>query len=432
MLLIYDKERQPYGQGIVNDEAASVSLDKASVGGIAIQSSEEPAWENTIDRLLYVFAYVAGAWSSEAAWDEEDDGLIFNPQPPLTCGPVSFRVHDTTVEISHDMIVNSDGKISHNLWLFCILIALFAARSHFGASFEGLVERVERGPEAVTRLAEFKARLINVQVYVECLGHIHDGDSVGGDMEGGGNHGSTFPPLPHLAPLSLTLDYDTESDEFAPPATVAQAQAGAGETCITAPSGSSSPRWDSSEPKVALDQLHETGPQDPKINTNRAEPSSILPRSPSISCHRMMQAKSSPSSMSAYMDRTDGYSAQRERSPSAEEERPPKRVRRGCSDPVMVNRERADGLGKTISDFVRVGPAVEASDEDETTHRLACLLARTVVGLCRERYRPPTVSKEDRGVGMTAAELGELVDVSVFYVLTHLQDGSFPFCCFCG
>lgn len=420
MLLVYDKERQPYGQGIVDNEATATSVfvgvGKASAGGTAIHPSEAPAWENMINRLLYVFVYVAGAWSSDAAWDEEDDGLVFNPQPPLT-GPVSFLVGDASVRISHDMVINSDGKISHNLWLFCILIALFAARSHFQASFGELIERGERGPEAITWLTEFKARLINVQGYVERLRHIHDsdGDSVEREMEGGGgNHGSTSPPLPHLVPLSLELDYDTES---AQPATTARAEprppieTGCILTSITAPSGE--------EPKVLLGQPLETGPQDRNMRTSFSSiPSSVPPKLPSIACRPMLQASGEsdqetfPSSMSTYVDRRTGYSLQRDRSPSAEKERPFKRIRRPCSDPVVANREsgRTDRLGEGDSREV-----LDGSDEDEETRRLALLLARIVVGLCHGRYRPPTVSKEHRGVGKTAAELGDMLDVSVFF-----------------
>jgi len=126
--------------------------------------------------------------------------------------------------------------------------------------------------------------------------------------------------------------------------------------------------------------------------------------------------------MGAYVDHTTGYSAQRDRSRSAERERPPKRARR-YSDSVVANR--VDRLGRATPGFAREGRNRQvrdayASDEDDVrmvadddatqTHRVALSLARIVVGLCHDRYRPPTLGGEQRGIGMTAAELGELLD----------------------
>lgn len=406
---IYDKEQQPYyGQGVVDNEATHPLT--MSVG----------AWENTMNRLLNVFTYVAGKWSSDTAWDE-DNGLVFNPQSSLTVPVPSIR-------ITRDLVINSDGKISHNLWLFCILVAFFAARGHLGASFGDLMERVEWGPEDIASLTEFKARLINVQRYVERL---HDRDSVDGDMEDGGNHGSTSPPpFPHPAYSSLKLDYDTESDEFAQPAaTVIQVQprpaitpAGMS-TSITAGLGSCSPHQDQSKPKAIVGRRPlETGPQDPEISTSFSpipQLSHELSRSPILSCHRMLAATEA-SSYQEMSSSSMSLETGRDRSGSAEGERPPKRARRR-NDSVA---NRIDRLGRTTPESARQGQnreVLDASDDDDATHRLALSLACTVVGLCHDRYRPPTVGNEQCGIRMTAAELGDLLDVSVSFVVRSIS-----------
>ena len=410
-----------------------------------------------MDRLLHVFTHVAGTWRSDAAWDEQDDGLVFNSQSPPP-EPASFRAGDGSIRISHDLVINSDGKISHTLWLFCILVAMFqvAARSHLGASFGDLMERVERGPEDIASLTEFRARLINVQRYVERLRHIHDRDSVDGDMEGGGNHGSTSsPPFPHSEPWSLKLDYDTESDEFTQPGSLSAATIQVQPRPAITPGGTSTSitaagmaHQDLSEPKVVFSRPLGTGPREPEISTHFSsipQSSSELSRPPLISRHPMLRAteesyqETSSSSMGAYVDHTTGYSAQRDRSRSTERERPPKRVRR-CSDSVVANR--VDRLGRATPESAREGQNRQvldayASDEDDArmmvtdddatqTHRVALSLARIVVGLCHDRYRPPTLNKEQRGVGMTAAELGDLLDVSVLFVsLVRIFGSSF-------
>ncbi|KAF8557753.1 hypothetical protein OG21DRAFT_186959 [Imleria badia] len=408
---IYDKE---HGQGVVGNEATpSLSLG---------------AWENTMKRLLNLFIYVAGKWSSDAAWDEQDEGLVFNPRSSLT-GPVSYEAGSAT-RITHDLVINSDGKISHNLWLFCTLIVLFAARAHLVASFGDLMKRVECGPEDIASLTEFKARLINVQRYVERL---HDRDSVDGDIEGGGNHGSTSsPPFPHLAPSSLKLDYDTESDEVAQPSATAvqvpprpAVTPGGMSTSITAGLGSCSPHQDQFGPKAIVGRPLETGPQDPEISTSFSpipQPSYELSRSPMLSCYPMPGATdaSYQEMSSSSMDHEAGYNAQRDRSRSTEGERPPKRVRRR-SDSVA---NRVDRLGRTTPESARPGQnreVLDASDDDDAIQQVALLLARTVVGLCRDRYRPPTLGDEQRGIGMTAVELGELIDVSVLFVVQSVS-----------
>lgn len=357
-------------------------------------SAPDDAWEN--NRMFHVFTYVAETWSSDAAWDEQDDGLIFNPQSSLIGSARS----------THDLAINADGKLSHALWLFCIVVALFAARSQWRASFGDLIE--ENGPEGTASLTRFKARLINVQRYIE---RIHDGDSVDGDVEGGGNLGSTSPPFPHPV---LELDYDTESDHVAQPVQV-QARP------TIAPRGTSTSitaGLDSGNPRVVVGQTLGAGPRDPEIS-KRFSPiphaSHALSQSPFISCPPTLPAteQSYQETPSFSMDRTTG---QRDRSPSAEGERPPKRVRSG-SDSVVVDR-----LGRTTPECTRrQGQHRDASDEDDiqttdddATHQMALLLARTVVGLCRDRYRPPTVRQGQRGVGMTAAELGDVLDVRVF------------------
>ncbi|KAH0836585.1 hypothetical protein J3R83DRAFT_8285 [Lanmaoa asiatica] len=426
------REQQPYSQGIVDSEATplSVRVDELSASGAVSHLSEEPAWENITNRLLHVFTYVAGTWNSDPAWDEQDDGLVFNAQQSPLTGSVSHLTGDASVRISHDLVINSDGKMSHNLWLLCILVALFAARSHLAASFEDLIERVERGREAIASLAELKAKLISVQGWAERLRHIHDGDSVDGDMEGGGsNHGSTFfPPFPHLARPSPNVDYDTESDEFAQPGPAIEPRGTL--TCITA--AFDSPHWDSSKPKSMLSRPLGTGPQDPEISTSFSPIPQASFEVPQAPCHPMLQAtmksfqETSSSSMRTYMDHATGYSPHRarDRSRSAERVRPMKRIRR-CCDSVVANREswRADRLGRGAPESARGGEnrqVLDVSDDDDiqmtngATHRVALLLARVVVGLCHDRYRSPLLSKEERGIGMTAAELGEVLDVSVF------------------
>lgn len=412
---IYDKGQEPYVQGIMNNETTpslSVPVD---------------SWEGSMDRLPHVLAYVSGIWSWDAAWGERDDGLVFNQRPLLT-GPV---------RMAHDLVINSDGKMSHSLWLFCILVALIAARSPLWTSLGDLMERAERGPEGVASLTKSKVMLIHVQRYVERLCDFHDGDS---GMEGGDNHGSTFsPPSPHPAPSSLKLDYGmyTEPGSFTQPVTQAQprpwlvATPGGMSTSIATGLGMANPSLNSFELEVIMGRPLETGPQDPEISTRFSPiPQALSKHSQSPSIPTLAATKESyqaTSSKSSMADHTTGYSVQRDRSHSAERERPPKRIRR-YSDAIATNRVDVDELGRATPESARRqgqnrqlsdasdvdGDDVQTTTDDDAMHRVAMLLARVVVGLCHDRYRPPTLRKGQRGIGMTAAELGDLLDVSVF------------------
>ncbi|KAG8220871.1 hypothetical protein J3R82DRAFT_2367 [Butyriboletus roseoflavus] len=360
---VYDKEQQPYDSEATPSLSVSVDIGEPCARRSVGHPSEAPGRENRTSRLLRVFTHVAGMWDSDVAWDEEEDGLVFN---------------------GDDLVVNADGKMSHKLWLLCVLVALCAARSYLGGSFG----------DAIESLTELKATLISVQGWVERLRDMQDGD---GDVEDGGNQGSTrSPPLPHLG---------RPSDDFAQPVQVESRPARGTLTTITVPSGSIKPHY---EQHITLARPLGSGPRGPEITTSQAT------------------EESSPSSTRTDADHAAGYRPQRDRSRSADRGRPSKRVRR-TSDSVVANREscRVDGLGRTTPGSARVGQdrkVLDASDGDDATRCVALLLARTVVGLCHDRYRPPTLGKGQRGVGMTAAQLGDLLDVSVSHTIDYSWD----------
>ncbi|KAF9221407.1 hypothetical protein BS17DRAFT_265286 [Gyrodon lividus] len=386
------------------------------------------------NRLLRMFAYITRVWNADEAWDEHDDGLVFNPASPR---PVSFLLADGPMQVNHDFVVNSDGKLSHNLWLLCGLVALFSARPHLDSTFFGLLEWAESGREVITALTELKARLVHIQGYVERLCHLHDRESVGDDMEdtGDSSHGSTSYSLsfPHSVSSHSSTDNDPESDGFAQPPTAGQVQPRPSleprdtftHLSITSAKGSRTP--DVSKPKLAMAQLLGTGPQDPRTSFS-------LPASQALSQLFQIPVIEPPSQLHAarqsYQEtpktvtttqpsQATVSSSRRARSRSAEGEWPSKRVRR-CSDSVVVNHEGSQ-LNRLTRATVKFGTACQLLDahepatEDDAVitgpdHYAALLLARIVMGLCYGRYRPPALKNGQRGIGMTAADLGELLD----------------------
>ncbi|KIL00771.1 hypothetical protein PAXRUDRAFT_7984 [Paxillus rubicundulus Ve08.2h10] len=419
----YNNQQRTRGRGIGGGDllmpSSSVCDDKTPENlPICNNESTDISLKDVAKRLLRVFAYMSRVWSAEAAWDEHDDGLVFNPESGR---PVTFLLANGPTQVNHDLVINSDGKISHNLWLLCTLIALFSTPSHLDPTFFGVVEN---GCESITALTEFKERLVHIQRYIERLRH--DRESIGDDMDDS-NHGS--PSLSHPASSLPNMNYDPESDEFAQPTTALQLQPRPSLdprdtfTClpITATHGSRKPPV-ASQPKSVLG----TGPQDLGINST----SFSLPASQALSGLFQIPAilpppqvhatghshQETPETVTAiHRPKATVSSSRRNHSCSAERERPRKRFRHFSDDSVVVTQ---GGSGSNKLSRVTVEGAsgrhlLDAPEGDAGIadhHSTALLLARVVVGLCYGRYRPPTVWSDQRGMGMTGAELGDLFD----------------------
>ncbi|KAH7890689.1 hypothetical protein F5I97DRAFT_69269 [Phlebopus sp. FC_14] len=412
------------------DPTCNTTHAPTSVGGepweeVKSPSDAEPAdrtREDLVNRLLRMFACVARVWSKDATWDEHDEGLVFNPESPC---PSTFYLDDGPVQLSHDLVVNSDGKLSHLLWLLCALVAVFHTRRHLDSAF-----------------LELKARLVLVQRYAEQLRHVHDGNSVG-DMDDSSDskHGSTSSlALPHSVSSHSDQDYDTESDGFTH--VVAERQSGlstqpsnvVSHLSVTASWGSSGRLEDVYDRSATMQQVSsETAIECPARTTSSSFPShssqalSESFRAPAVSvspqrhvAEQIFQGTRHPSITASQLSQATVSSGARQRSCSAEGERPPKRARHFSHLAVDVREDRdRDILGsRTVSSateecsFWQIGrrsPDDGASIGD-IDQRIAIVLARVVVSLCNERYRPPMLKESQRGIGMTAAELGDVLD----------------------
>ncbi|KAI6149717.1 hypothetical protein BKA82DRAFT_399846 [Pisolithus tinctorius] len=129
-----------------------------------------------VERFIRLFSCLARVWRTDAAWDERDDGFVCNPG---TTRQVTFRISDGGGELhlAHDLLVNADGKLSHLLWLFCTLVAIFSSLSALDAGFLSLLEKVEAGIcENLCAFDDLKRRLVRVQRYTEYLCRKLEGD----------------------------------------------------------------------------------------------------------------------------------------------------------------------------------------------------------------------------------------------------------------
>ncbi|KAG6335739.1 hypothetical protein ID866_3347 [Astraeus odoratus] len=97
---------------------------------------------DVVERFVRVFSNIARAWSADTTWDEYNEGLVYNPE---TSRQVTLRISDDSRELvlAHGLLVNADGKLSHYLWLFSILVAVFSHISVLDANLLDLLNRVE-------------------------------------------------------------------------------------------------------------------------------------------------------------------------------------------------------------------------------------------------------------------------------------------------
>ncbi|KIJ20793.1 hypothetical protein PAXINDRAFT_6574 [Paxillus involutus ATCC 200175] len=358
----YDKEQCTRGRGPRDDDlpipSTSVYDDKTSEGlPICNEESADMSQKDVANRLLRMFTCMSRVWSAEAAWDEHDDGLVFNPESGR---PVSFLLADGPTQVNHDLVIDFDGKISHNLWLLCALIALFSTPSYLDPAFFGVLEWAENGRESITALTELKERLVHIQRYIERLRHVHDRESVEDDMDDS-NHGS----MSHPASSLPNMNYDPESARFTQPTTALQLQPRPSLdprdtfTClpITATHGSRTPPG-ASQPKSTMGGLLGTGPQDPGISSSPFSLPAPQPLSESFQIPAMLPPSQIHVAGHSYQEtpqtvttihppKATVSSSRRNHSCSAERERPPKRVRR-FSDDSAVTHPRATRALETI------------------------------------------------------------------------------------
>ncbi|KAH7913068.1 hypothetical protein BJ138DRAFT_697390 [Hygrophoropsis aurantiaca] len=125
--------------------------------GIGKDQDTDPSGLDNVEFLNSVFQHAVEGWNSEPIWDvnrtaseDETETLVYNPATSLS-GTDGMK-----------LIMNSDGIISHHLWIYCALIAVLVH----------LPDLVDEG-----RLESFKERMLRVQ------GHLDRARIRGGDLE---------------------------------------------------------------------------------------------------------------------------------------------------------------------------------------------------------------------------------------------------------
>jgi len=455
---------------VVSDGEAPVQWTSAAAHEDLVKTHRKDA--DVVGRFICIFSRIARVWCVEAAWDERDEGLICNLE---TSRQDTSKIPGCDEELQRTLLVNVDGKISHHLWLFCALAAVFSNLPILTPDFLALLERVENeGGGDSPDITELKHRLVRVQRYIESLRSKYGDMDEDEDDENDGHHSlpsNTFlcadssiscqPPYDQAASVGFSRDVSDRKDEDrAKPFSQAMKPL----TCTFATSAGSPPARSPSNTAIATEIvtstrtpiIERTRPRDFGIPNVRSSPH-VISQAVSSLTHVLetptYSGEASPKPVLSLEQRTGsrsdslrGSDSRNGRSsPCEEEERPNKRAR-GLSDLLGMYEDssssspecddpRFDGSSNTTpvqgANTVEVPEEMRGSTRRRTDwyeknsgerderglgvaedHHLALGLARVVVFLCRERCRPPTAKREQYGAATSAAELGDILDVS--------------------
>lgn len=426
--------------GIANGDNRS-SMPDPSSGGEALRGHSAPDESlekrqrglDAVERFIRVFSCLARAWRADAAWDERDDGFVYNPG---TTRQITFKISDGGGELrlAHDLLVNADGKLTHLLWLFCIVVAVFFGLSTSDAGFLSLLGEVEAGnSDDLRAFDDLKQRLIRVQRHAEYLYRKHEEGLDEGGQENNGDspptgsytlrtessashpnhdaHVTHMTALPNNAGRYVHAKHEDVSKSCLRtkiPPTYLSIETHSNDLSLRSSADIMDANWSmqtSSAASSALAIPFRKSVEGTGLQPESARGSTVTStRNPELRFRgeERPNPRGLKDLLSAYADSSDTgddsdddhpgnccASMEIADTPVEPEDSPSHRIHRN-ENPLM-NRDKCGG---------------EAAED----HHMALALARVVVHLCHSRYHPLMARGGQRGVGASAAELGDILD----------------------
>ncbi|KAG1741062.1 hypothetical protein EDB19DRAFT_732178 [Suillus lakei] len=342
--------------------------------------------------FLRIYSHLTRVWTTEPRWDEMgDNGMVHNS--PSISSPRSLRDNPDSV-LSEAFNINSEGKLTHTLWLFCVLFATCICSPEIMTNLAHSISPSDNEPTHQSFVEDVKRYLVDVQKHVDSARETGDGDEEVSDSawsdtpsDARGDHDPYF----HIPQSHMKTETDTggiSKDENNVLVSTKDS------TCF-------------------ISSLH--APTSGSLGFDL--PIGIRPGEDACVLTHAYTTKipSAPSSTSQAMV----WSGLRRRS-SVDEERPQKRLRYSSPHTAVSQEDlpfdifgRSRWTSAPGEEIVSTGNSTAIAGRGEATnaHRVAQTLALIVVHLCQHRICSVHVSDENAG-NLTAAELGELLDVS--------------------
>ncbi|KIK48128.1 hypothetical protein CY34DRAFT_731595 [Suillus luteus UH-Slu-Lm8-n1] len=325
-------------------------------------------------RFLRIYSHLARLWTAEPRWDElGDNGMVYNSPSVLSSRPLRDNPDSALPEAFN---INSEGKLTHTLWLFCVLFASCVCSPETMTNLARSIFPGDNEPTRPSFVEVVKRHLVDIQNHIDNARETGDDDDEEVSVSAWSDTPSDTRDDPyyfHVPQSHLTTETDIGGISKDENNVLASAKDSA---CFIFSLHTPTCR------SPGLDHLPiGNGPGGDVCVLAHAHTTNV-PSAPSTTSQATI------------------WSALRRRS-SVEEERPQKRLRH--SGPHTV-----DSQEDLPFDIYGRGGAPNA-------HRVAETLALIVVHLCQHRVDSAHVSDVNAG-NLTAAELGELLDVTPMHM----------------
>ena len=363
--------------------------------------------------FLQIYLHLAKLWTTEPRWDEMgDDGMVYNIVP--ISSPWSQR-EDLDSAIPKIFNINIEGKLTHTIWLFCVLFATCVCSPETMTNLVNSICASDDNSTLQRFMQNVKHNLLDVQDYVDHARQMMEND---GDV-------SISTPSGVRTDVRDDSNFIVTQGHIEPETCEEPVVANEDHASVDSAFFVSSFHTPTCR-SPGLDRAFKRGtrPGDAGIPAREVAISELTPDfsgAPAVSprARGLLDVPSDPSIIPhAIFSR-----GLRSRRLSVEEERSQKRPR--LSSPHAFGGEEDlpyDIFGRPMSrgipreDIARTGNSTSIAGHRAATHDhralVAKTLARTVVHLCQHMIGSAHVSDGKALNSLTAAEIGELLDVS--------------------
>jgi hypothetical protein len=355
-----------------------------------------------------------------------DDGMVYNVPPVSSSWPQREEPDSAVPEIFN---INVEGKLTHAVWLFCVLFANCICSPETMTKFTDSIRSSDHDDTLQRFMEDVKQDLLDVQNYVDDAMQMTEGDeeisaSVPSDVRGDSNFivaQNLIDPETCVTPIVATEVHASEDSDFFIPGFHTP-------TCRT-PGLDHHDTFDLDPRFEDTDVLADTSGLTLEFSgapaaLARAQSIPEVTPEPSGTPAASPRARSIPEVLSEPSSTSHAIVSSRLRSRrfSVEEGRSQKRPR--LSSPHTLGNEDlpSDIFSRPMSsvhpgeDIIRTRSSTSIAERRAATHDhrvpVAKTLARTVVHLCQQRI-DFAVPHGKTPNSLTAAEIGELLDVSV-------------------
>lgn len=129
--------------------------------------------DDFVIRFLRIYSHFARHWTTEPRWDEMgDNGIVYNS--PSISSPRSPR-DDPDSALPEAFNINSEGKMTHTLWLFCVLFATCICSPGVMTNLAHLIFPDDNEPHQ-SFVEDVKRYLVDVQDHIDNARETGDDD----------------------------------------------------------------------------------------------------------------------------------------------------------------------------------------------------------------------------------------------------------------